>query len=141
MGSEPHRSSHLDGMSSASPLDGTGPWYHGSPLSLRTLLRGSTITPDRDLARVFSHSPTLVSDEGEGAVQRFKHNGTRPGFLYLVEGVRAEDIFPHPHSSMEPGREWVARRDLPLRLLGATEVVPEEIFTEAEHKQLMQRRQ
>ena len=36
-------------------------WYHGSPLVLEVLATDSTITRNRDLARVFSHRPTIVS--------------------------------------------------------------------------------
>ena len=35
-------------------------WYHGSPEDLTELATGSTITPNRALARAFSHKPTLV---------------------------------------------------------------------------------
>ena len=52
------------------------PWYHGSPLELRVLREGSTITQDRHLATVFSHKPTVVSMEDDG---RLRHNGTQPG--------------------------------------------------------------
>jgi hypothetical protein len=31
-------------------------WYHGSPLELKILRKGSTITQDRELAMAFSHS-------------------------------------------------------------------------------------
>lgn len=37
-------------------------WYHGSPIVLASLVPGSTITQDKDLARVFSHKPSLVSE-------------------------------------------------------------------------------
>ena len=43
--------------------DPQAPWYHGSPLALAELLADSTITRDHDLERVFSHKPTIVSQD------------------------------------------------------------------------------
>jgi hypothetical protein len=92
------------------------PWYHGSPLELTVLRAGSTITPERRLAEVFSHKPTLVSMEDDGSLE---HNGSLPGFLYQVaEEVKEEDVEQHPRSSMSPGQEWLTRRDLMLKLIG-----------------------
>jgi hypothetical protein len=106
-------------------------WYHGSPRRLDTLRAGSTITHQRSLARVFSHKPSIVSldDGADGLV--LQHNGTLPGFLYLVEGVESADVFQHPRSSMPQGLEWITRRDLPLRLLGPVTINPQEILDEA----------
>ena len=78
-------------------------WYHGSPFELTTLREGSTITQDRNLARVFSHKPTLVSVSDDGKIQ---HSGTVSGFLYLIaEDIQPDDVYPHPTSSMEAGKE------------------------------------
>ena len=46
-------------------------WYHGSPYELTTIRKGSTITPNIDLARVFSHKPSCVSIEDNELI---KHN-------------------------------------------------------------------
>ena len=63
------------------------PWYHGSPLQLKRLRAGSTITQDRDLARVFSHKPSLVSqgtpadraaNPDEGVLHRQDYIQTNP---------------------------------------------------------------
>jgi hypothetical protein len=62
--------------------DFTKPWYHGSPKVLDVLRAGSIITQDRELARVFSHKPTLVSVDDAGEMRQIKHNGTEAGFLY-----------------------------------------------------------
>jgi hypothetical protein len=103
-------------------------WYHGSPLQLETLRAGSTITHDRELARVFSHKPPIVSMADDGALQ---HTGTLPGYLYRIdEPVGPEDVYPHPHSSMPPGKEWLTRRELRLALIGPTEVRDEERLSE-----------
>ena len=105
-------------------------WYHGSPLQLNVLCVGSTITTDRDLARVFSHKPAIVSIDDDGAI---RHTGTVPGLLYRVaEEVSAGDIYPHPRSSMGPGKEWLTRRELRLELIGPTQVVESERLTEGE---------
>lgn len=113
------------------------PWYHGSPSELTTLRAGSTITQRRELGRIFAHKPTVVSIEDDG---RVKHNGTMPGFLYLIaEEIEPGDIFPHPHTTMAPGDEWLTRRELRLRLLGPVEVMPVEQLSDAELQVLQER--
>jgi hypothetical protein len=112
----------------------SGTWYHGSPLKLATLRAGSTITQDRELARVFSHKPPIVSIADNGT---FQHTGTRPGYLYCIdEPVAPEDVTSHPNSSMPPGKEWLTRRGLRLALIGPTEVRDEERLTEEEVAEL-----
>jgi hypothetical protein len=105
-------------------------WYHGSPLKLATLREGSTITQKRELARVFSHKPTIVSVSDNGQI---KHNGTRQGYLYaIVDEIQLKDVVPHPRTAMAPGDEWLTTRELRLRLLCATEPAPEEQLTDEE---------
>ncbi|HOF61334.1 MAG TPA: hypothetical protein PK251_04925 [Candidatus Latescibacteria bacterium] len=106
-------------------------WFHGSPLRLTTLRKGSTITPDHDLARVFSHRPSLVSIK-TGPHGFIKHSGTEPGFLYFVEVAAEADVIPPPTTTMEPGDEWITTRDLPLRLIGPTVVREEERLSDDE---------
>lgn len=105
-------------------------WYHGTPLQLSVLREGSTITQDRHLAEVFSHKPVIVSVDDDGSI---KHSGTLPGYLYRVaEQVIEGDVYPHPNSSMAPGKEWLTRRELRIELLGPVEIVEEERLTEGE---------
>jgi hypothetical protein len=105
-------------------------WYHGSPLELTTLHEGSTITQKRNLARIFSHKPTLVSVPDNGQI---KHNGTMPGYLYaVVDDIQPKDVVPHPRTTMAPGDEWLTTRELRLRLLCSTEPAPEEQLTDKE---------
>ena len=112
-------------------------WYHGSPLVLSTLRKGSTITQDRGLARVFSHKPTLISISDEG---RMRHNGSVPGVLYIIsETVEPDDVAPHPRSAMECGKEWLTRRGLRVTLIGPTEIVAEERLTGDEPAELERR--
>jgi len=112
-------------------------WYHGSPLELDTLATGSTITTDRELARLFSHKPTLVVWEDDG---RRRHDGTVVGYLYQIdEPVAVEDVQPHPRSSMPPDAEWVTNRPLRLRLLSVTDVRAGERLTTAEVAALRRR--
>ncbi|OQB40248.1 MAG: hypothetical protein BWY06_01272 [Candidatus Latescibacteria bacterium ADurb.Bin168] len=113
-------------------------WYHGSPLRLTVLRKGSTITPDRDLARVFSHRPALVSIK-TGTRGFIKHNGEEPGFLYAVEVAGDVDITPPPSTTMEPGDEWITTRDLPLHLIEPTVVREGERLNEAEVAELKAR--
>jgi hypothetical protein len=107
-------------------------WFHGSPLRLDVLRAGSTITPLRDLARVFSHKPPIVSlDDGEGVV-KFKHNGKQVGWLYRVLAVDPGDVYPHPRSSMPAGLEWLTKIDLKVELIGPTELRVDEFLDAAE---------
>jgi hypothetical protein len=111
-------------------FDPTLIWYHGSPLKLTTIREGSTITQKRELARIFSHKPTLVSVSDNGQI---KHNGTTPGYLYTVaDEIQCADVVPHPRTTMALGDEWLTTRELHLQLLCSTEPVPEEQLTEEE---------
>jgi len=113
------------------------PWYHGSPFELSTIREGSTITQKRELARIFSHRPTVVSVSDDGQI---KHNGTMPGYLYAVaDEIRPGDLVPHPGTTMAPGDEWLTTRELRLRLLGPTEPAPEEQLTDRECASLASR--
>ena len=108
----------------ANSVDYGQPWYHGSPLKLEVLQTGSTITQWRDLARVFSHKPPIVSISDEGLIQ---HNGTMSGYLYEIdEPITEGDVIPHPRTTMGPGDEWLIQRELRVRLIGTTEVREEE---------------
>ncbi len=123
----------------------TLPWYHGSPYQIETLLPGSTITQDKDLARVFSHKPQIASLEDDPAllargIPRLRHNGTLPGLLYIIdEPIDPQDVYPHPQSSMPPGLEWLTRRALRLRLLSSVEIRPEEFLTPQDIEDLLSR--
>ncbi|MGI6374371.1 MAG: hypothetical protein ACOX3S_14035 [Anaerolineae bacterium] len=107
-----------------------GVWYHGSPLALDTLAAGSTITTDRELARLFSHKPTLLLWDDDG---RRRHDGALPGYLYQIdEPVDECDVEPHPRSTMPPGAEWLTRRPLRLHLLEPTAVRADEHLSPAD---------
>ena len=109
-------------------------WYHGSPLQLTVLRAGSTITRNRDLARVFSHKPPLVSIGDDGTLQ---HTGTTPGYLYRIdEPLGPGDVTPHPRTTMPAGLEWLTRRELRLALIGPTEVREKEFLTEEQVAEL-----
>lgn len=115
-----------------------GIWYHGSPYELTELAAGSTITPDRDLARAFSHKPTLVCIDDDGAI---RHNGTRTGILYQVdEPLAPGDVYPHPRTTMPEGLEWLTVRPLRLRRLGRARIKREERITEEEIRALVAQR-
>lgn len=121
--------------------DFTKPWYHGSPKALDVLRAGSTITQDRELARVFSHKPTLVSVDDAGETRQIKHDGHELGFLYRVaEEITSEDVTPHPRSAIEFGKEWLTGRALRLTLIEPTQPVREEMLTVEEIEALRQRR-
>lgn len=102
-------------------------WLHGSPLRLELLRAGSTITRDPNIARVFSHKPSLVARDD---FKRLTHNGTEPGYLYQVVDVSENDVYPHPTSTMDDGIEWLTTRELRLTLLGQTSPIPLEVLTD-----------
>jgi hypothetical protein len=115
------------------------PWYHGSPQRLTTLRAGSTITQDRELARVFSHKPALVV--GEETNKHWKHTGPfAKGYLYRLVGlVTGKDVEPVPHSSLSPGMEWNTTREYPLELVAETAIIESELLTKRELRKLVKR--
>ena len=56
-------------------------WFHGSPLNLEKLCKGSSITQIEKLARVFSTKPTIVSVSDDGSI---RHNGKEKGYIYKI---------------------------------------------------------
>jgi predicted ATPase len=115
-------------------------WYHGSPEELSTLLEGSTITQDRDLARAFSHKPSLVSQGFDDGVRQIKHSGAAPGYLYRLRDVIADgDVRPHPSTTMGPGQEWLTNRELRVELIEPTVVRPDEVLNAEEKAVLVAR--
>jgi hypothetical protein len=118
-------------------FDPSRPWYHGSPSQLTSIRAGSTITQRRELARIFSHKPTIVSVADDGRIQ---HNGSLVGYLHVIaEEVGSDDVAPHPETTMGPGDEWLTKRDLRVRLLSLVEVLPEEQLSAADLAALQQR--
>lgn len=115
------------------PGDRAAIWFHGSATELSELRVGSTITPSRDLARVFSHKPELVSLGNDGLI---RHNGAVSGYLYAVaEEIKPQDITPHLGARV-PCLEWLTSRPLSLRLIdhGAPRLV--ELLAEPEQRAL-----
>ena len=108
-------------------------WFHGSPLELTVLRAGSTITQDVDLARIFSHRPRVVARDDTG---KLWHNGSGSGWLYEVVGVEDGDVYQHPETTMQPGEEWLTRRDLDLKRLGPTQIVGGELLSDADVEEL-----
>jgi hypothetical protein len=107
------------------------PWYHGSPFELTVLHVGSSITQDLDVARIFSHKPTLMG--GPHGDVRFKHNGAMDGYLYCVaETVIEEDVVPHPHPVNRDKWEWLIQREMRVELIERTHPRDEEHYTDAE---------
>lgn len=95
-------------------------WFHGSPSRLTEIRPGSTITRDRTLALVFSHRPTLVSDErNEGGLLR--HNGRHDGWLHvLADSIGKEDITPVPGSTLGAGQEFLVTRSVRVTAIERT---------------------
>jgi len=116
------------------PFEKEKPWFHGSPLELETLRKGSTITQSEELARVFSHKPGMVSVSDDGKI---RHDGKLKGRVYrIAEEITADDVLPHPGSSVEKEWEWITNREFKLEFLYEISHSPEDILTEEEIKEL-----
>lgn len=117
----------------------TLPWYHGSQQPLTTLRIGSSISQNRDIARLFSHRPVLLSMEDDGT---FKHNGTAQGYLYRIdEEIKPEDVYPHPHPINASKWEWLTKRELKLRFLEHPTIREAERLTEDDLAEMRRRQQ
>ncbi len=113
------------------------PWLHGSPEALSTLRVSCTITQYEQLARVFSHKPTLVSTNDDGTIQ---HNGRREGILYrIAEPVCEDDVVPVPRSTIGTGQEWHITRPLRVVAIAQVPVDPRELLSEWEEEELRRR--
>ena len=111
-------------------FDYTLTWYHGSQQKLVTLRVGSSITQNRNVAKGFSHRPSLLTQSESGAV---KHDGVTPGYLYtVVDEIGPDDVRPHPHPVNATRWEWLTNRELKLELIEQTVVTAEERLTDQE---------
>lgn len=111
--------------------DYTLTWYHGSQQKLTTLRVGSSITQNRNVAKAFSHRPSLLtmSDGGESISEqsKVKHDGVIPGYLYTVaDEIGPNDVHPHPHPVNADRWEWLTNRELRLKLIEQTVVTDQE---------------
>lgn len=79
-------------------------WFHRSPVILNELLVGSTITQDRNLARIFSHKPSIVAKDENGMIF---HNGKE---------------------------EWLIRRPLKVKKIEDTEPSLGELLSDEDEK-------
>lgn len=90
-------------------------WFHGSPHQIEVLAGGSSITRNRELAIAFSYKPSQLEVDNDG---RITHNGTRKGYLYVVdEPISMGDVEVHPACSNDDPWEWVTKRPVQLRVL------------------------
>ena len=105
-------------------------WYHGSQQELTKLRVGSSITQNRNVAKAFSHRPSLLTQSEGGTV---KHDGVTPGYLYTVaDEINSDDVRPHPHPVNATRWEWLINRELKLELIEQTVVTDEERLTDQE---------
>ena len=93
-----------------------GVWYHGSNQIFTELREGSTVTQWRELAEAFSHKPTCLSYDDDGAIS---HNGTAKGYLYVIDEPIAvgPDVYQHPRTVMDENAELLTARPLKVRLV------------------------
>lgn len=93
-------------------------WYHGSPVEMSLLRKGSSITRNRELAIAFSHKPTELSVSDNGTIE---HNGKLEGYLYTVdEELLNDDIYVHEACLNDDPWEWLTKREVKLKLLSKT---------------------
>ena len=77
---------------------------------------------------------------GESGKRTIRHTGVAPGYLYQISGtVTADDVYPHPTTTMGPGQEWLTRRDLTLLLLEETKILDSERLSDSEITKLRNR--
>lgn len=93
-----------------------GVWYHGSSQVFTVLRENSTVTQWKELAEAFSHQPSVLSYDDQGTIS---HNGTRKGYLYIIDepvtvGI---DIYQHPRSVMDRNVEFLTKRPLKVRMI------------------------
>lgn len=111
-------------------FDYTLTWYHGSQQKLTTLRVESSITQNRNVAKAFSHRPSLLTQSEGGTV---KHDGVTPGYLYIVaDEIGPDDVYPHSHPVNLTRWEWLTNRELTLKLVEQTVVTDEERLTDQE---------
>ncbi len=97
-------------------IEPNGSWYHGSDRVFTVLRENSTVTQWRELAETFSHRPTGLSYDDQGVIH---HNGTRKGYLYVVDEPAAIgiDIYQHPRTSMDENAEFLTKRPLKVKMI------------------------
>ncbi len=93
--------------------DYSAPWYHGSPEELDVLRAGSWVTQVKEMARAFSHRPTLMSLDDD--CEHARHDGKLPGYLYAVSEVVGQEDVTYLRDTAQT--HWQTRRDLRLRLV------------------------
>jgi hypothetical protein len=71
------------------------------------------VTQFKELAKAFSHKPTLISFGDDN--QTVKHDGQQPGFLYVLsEPVGPDTVSYLPHTALT---HWQTQCDLQVRLV------------------------
>ena len=114
-------------------------WYHGSQQKLTKLRAGSSITQNKNVAKAFSHSPSLLTQSEGGTV---KHDGVTPGYLYTVaDEIGPDDVHPHPHPVNVTRWEWLTTRELRLQLIEQTVVTDEERLTDQEIAEIQRKQE
>ena len=113
-------------------------WYHGSQQELTRLRSGSSITQRRDVAKAFSHKPSLLCMSDAS----LKHDGVTSGYLHIVaEEIEPDDVRPHPHPVNAERWEWLTCRELRLELIERTEATAEERLTDEEIAELRRKQE
>ena len=92
------------------------------------LRKGSWVTQFKEVAKAFSHKPSLLSLADD--CQTVKHNGRLPGFLYRVaESLQPEDV---SYLRDTARTHWQASRDLQLELVTPLSLSDPPLLTDEE---------
>ena len=96
--------------------DYSTPWYHGSPEKLRVLRKGSWVTQFKEMAKAFSHRPSLISLDDD--CQAVKHDGQRDHFrpVHPVRGSATVHTSPYSRSRVLSRNGFLA--GVPIRMVG-----------------------
>lgn len=103
-------------------------WYHGSPEMIAVLRKGSWVTQFKEMAKAFSHKPSLMSLADD--CQSVKHDGKVPGFLYMV----SESLGPDDVSYLRDtaNTHWQTERDLQISIVAELAVDDPPLLNEEE---------
>ena len=113
--------------------DYSQPWYHGSPVELDVLRKGSSVTQLKEIAKAFSHRPSRMSIEDDEC-SSVKHNSSLPGRLYVIsEAIGPDDV---EYLANTAGTHWQTQRDLQVRLLAELAVDDPPLLNEEEIAEL-----
>ena len=98
-------------------------WFHGSPERIQILRMGSWVSPYKEVAKAFSHKPTIISSNNDYSL--VKHNGKLLGYLYLISEIIEDDDLEELSGTDKT--HWKTIRDLKVELITEVPILKEEL--------------